>query len=189
VYGRRTARFVLAHWRAGSTRELVEQARALAAEGPPRSRSSTSAATEVEGPGDADPLSAPLGHDVLAAVRWLKGDGAKHVSAVGASMGGGGVPEPPRSRPARSSAWCSSPPGRSAAPVAEAPGPQALHCRARRPRRNGACGSARIRDAFERTPEPKRLILLDGSAHAQFLFDTDQGDRLLREIEKFLTEP
>jgi hypothetical protein len=46
-----------------------------------------------------------------------------------------------------------------------------------------------IRAAFEKAPEPKRLVVLSGSAHAQFLFDTDQGERLLREIERFLTEP
>jgi len=36
---------------------------------------------------------------------------------------------------------------------------------------------------------PKELIILDGSAHAQFLFDTDQGEHLMREILRFLSEP
>ena len=35
----------------------------------------------------ADPLSAPLSLDVLAAVRYLRREGAKAVSVVGASMG------------------------------------------------------------------------------------------------------
>jgi hypothetical protein len=36
---------------------------------------------------------------------------------------------------------------------------------------------------------PKELIILDGSAHAQFLFATDQGARLMREILRFLSQP
>jgi hypothetical protein len=30
--------------------------------------------------------------------------------------------------------------------------------------------------------------VLEGSAHAQRIFDTDQGDRVLREIVEFLSE-
>jgi len=43
-----------------------------------------------------------------------------------------------------------------------------------------------IRKQFERASEPKQLLVLDGDAHAQFLFQTDQGDRLKREILRFL---
>jgi CHASE3 domain sensor protein len=31
-------------------------------------------------------------------------------------------------------------------------------------------------------------LLLDGSAHAQFLFETDQGERLMKKILEFLSE-
>ena len=41
----------------------------------------------------------------------------------------------------------------------------------------------------EGAPEPKELIVLNGSAHAQFIFETDQGKRLMREILRFLSEP
>src|SRR5260370_27881055 len=44
---------------------------------------------QSRGPGDSDPMSAPLHLDVLAAVRYLRKGGAKTVSVVGASMGGG----------------------------------------------------------------------------------------------------
>jgi len=44
-----------------------------------------------------------------------------------------------------------------------------------------------IRAQFEKAPEPKRLIVLDGSAHAQYLFQTDQGGRVMDEILRFLT--
>ena len=39
-----------------------------------------------KGPGDSDPMDAPLYQDVLAAVRYLRKTGAKRVSVVGASM-------------------------------------------------------------------------------------------------------
>jgi pimeloyl-ACP methyl ester carboxylesterase len=44
-----------------------------------------------------------------------------------------------------------------------------------------------IRAQYEKAPEPKELIVLDGSAHAQYLFQTDQGDRVMREILRFLS--
>jgi hypothetical protein len=45
----------------------------------------------------------------------------------------------------------------------------------------------RIREQYEKAPEPKKLIILEGSAHAQFLFQTDQGERVMREIIRFLS--
>jgi pimeloyl-ACP methyl ester carboxylesterase len=47
----------------------------------------------------------------------------------------------------------------------------------------------RIRAQYEKAPEPKELVILDGSAHAQFIFQTDQGERLMREILRFLSAP
>src|SRR5258708_32303220 len=43
-----------------------------------------------------------------------------------------------------------------------------------------------IRAQYEKAPQPKELIILEGSAHAQYLFQTDQGDRVMREILRFL---
>jgi hypothetical protein len=40
---------------------------------------------------------------------------------------------------------------------------------------------------YAKMPEPKRLIVLEGSAHAQFLFQSDQADRVMREILQFLS--
>ena len=45
-----------------------------------------------------------------------------------------------------------------------------------------------IRAWFDKAPQPKEMIVLDGSAHAQFLFQTDQADRLMKEVLRFLTE-
>ncbi len=47
----------------------------------------------------------------------------------------------------------------------------------------------KIRAQYEKAPGPKELVILEGSAHAQFIFQTDQGERLMREILRFLSEP
>ena len=47
----------------------------------------------------------------------------------------------------------------------------------------------RIRAQYEKAPEPKQLIVVEGSAHAQFLFQTDQSDYVMREILRFLSVP
>jgi len=124
--------------------------------------------------------------DVLAAVRQLRTDGAERVSVVGASWGG----------------W--------AAGTAAIPAPGEIerlvllaHSPFANPERLGGrklfivaagdrVGSGRlrlddIRDQYARAPDPKQLVLLPGAAHAQFLFLTPQGERLYREIERFLT--
>jgi hypothetical protein len=45
----------------------------------------------------------------------------------------------------------------------------------------------KIKAQYERAPGPKEFLLLEGTAHAQFLFDTDQGEKLMREILRFLS--
>jgi pimeloyl-ACP methyl ester carboxylesterase len=44
-----------------------------------------------------------------------------------------------------------------------------------------------IQKQYEKAPEPKKLIILDGAAHAQALFQTDQVDHVMREILRFLS--
>jgi pimeloyl-ACP methyl ester carboxylesterase len=39
-----------------------------------------------------------------------------------------------------------------------------------------------IQKQYDKAPQPKQLIILDGSAHAQYLFQTDQAKRVMREI-------
>jgi dienelactone hydrolase len=190
VYGEGDRAVVLAHGARFDKESWSKQARALVAQGFRVLALDFRGYGKSTGPGQKDPMSAPLGHDVLAAVRWLKANGAKHVFAVGASMGGGGVAGAAALAPGEIErmVFLASWPERGA-PAAKLQG-RKLFITARDDRDGtGALRLPRIRDAFERAPEPKRLVLLDGSAHAQFLFETDQGDRLLREIEKFLSEP
>jgi pimeloyl-ACP methyl ester carboxylesterase len=143
---------------------------------------------QSRGPGHADPLRAPLHLDVLAAVRYLRTTGAKTVSVVGGSMGAGAAAdasiqaEPGEiDRLVLLAGWADGPPekikGRKLFIVA-------------RDDANGAGPRLpTIRAQYEKTPGPKELIVLDGSAHAQFLFQTDQGERVMREILRFLSEP
>ncbi len=138
------------------------------------------------GPGQADIFSAPLHLDVLAAVRYLRSAGAKTVSVVGASLGGG----------AAGDASIASEPGEIYRLVFLGSSPNGPAEKLKCPSlfivaRDDASGDGPrlpgIRAKYEKAPEPKKLILLEGSAHAQFLFDTDQGERVMREILRFLS--
>ena len=139
-----------------------------------------------KGPGDSQPMDAPLHLDVLAAVRYLRTNGAKTVSIVGGSMGGG----------AAGDASIASQPGEINRVVflgASPNGPAGkLKCAslfivARDDANADGPRLPRIRAQYEKSPQPKELIILDGSAHAQFLFETDQAERVMREILRFLS--
>jgi pimeloyl-ACP methyl ester carboxylesterase len=141
------------------------------------------------GPGQSDPLSAPLHLDVLAAVRYLRTAGAKSVSIVGGSMGGSAAGDASiASKPGEIDriVFLGSAPNGPAEKLKSA----TLFILAR----DDASGDHElrlpgIREQYEKAPKPKELIVLDGSAHAQYLFQTDQGDRVMREILRFLSAP
>jgi pimeloyl-ACP methyl ester carboxylesterase len=141
-----------------------------------------------EGPADKRTASAmPL--DLLAAIHYLQGNGAKSVSIVGASMGGNLAEDVLRS----------AKPGEIDRVVFLAHGaygpPQSLKARKLFIVARDDMGPsnvprlARIQAQYDQAPDPKELIVLDGSAHAQLIFETNQGERLLREIIRFLTAP
>ncbi len=138
------------------------------------------------GPGDKDVLSAPLYLDVLAAVLYLHAHGAKSVSVVGGSMGGW----------AAGDASIESKPGEidRVVMLGAAPNEPAEKLKSASlfivARDDSSGGDERrlpgIQKQYEQAPQPKKLIVLDGSAHAQFLFKTDQGERVMREIVDWL---
>jgi pimeloyl-ACP methyl ester carboxylesterase len=141
-----------------------------------------------KGPGQKDFDNAPFEKDVLAAVRYLKAHGAKTVSVVGGSFGGA----------AAGDASIKSAPGEidrivllGAAPNLPADGlkSRALFIVAREDSDGSALRLPGIRAQYERTPQPKQLIVLEGSAHAQFLFQSDQKARVMQEIVRFLSAP
>jgi pimeloyl-ACP methyl ester carboxylesterase len=143
---------------------------------------------QSRGPGDDDIFSAPLHLDVLAAVRYLRNEGARTVSVVGASLGGG----------AAGDAAVEAVPGEIDRVVLLASSisrpPEKLKCRtlfivARDDTSGDGPRLPRIRAQYEAAPEPKQFVLLDGDAHAQYLFATDDGERVTRELLRFLAAP
>jgi alpha-beta hydrolase superfamily lysophospholipase len=123
--------------------------------------------------------------DVLAAVRYLRSHGATSVAIVGASMGGDAAGDAVvAAKPGEIdkivllAADGGNPPGRLTG--------DKLFILSRDDKSGDGPRLPGIFAAFQAAPDPKRLVILEGSAHAQFLFDTDQGPRLMEEILKFL---
>lgn len=127
--------------------------------------------------------------DVLAAVGYLHQTGAETVAVVGASFGGW----------AAARAAVEAKEGEidrivllAASPIDE---PQRMKGRKLFITTRGdfsGGGVPRlpgIREQYERALDPKRLVILEGSAHAQYVFETDQAERLMDEILEFLSEP
>jgi dienelactone hydrolase len=129
--------------------------------------------------------------DVLAAVRYLKGNGVETVSLVGGSMGGGAAGDASAmARPGEIDRVVFL--GASASVPAEKLTVRKLYITTRDDRSGNAPGTPRlprIQAQFDAAPQPKELIVLEGSAHAQFLFETDQAEGVMREILKFLSAP
>lgn len=119
--------------------------------------------------------------DVLAAAEYLRGQGVKDVSVIGASMGGG----------ASANAVAKGSVGAIDRLVLLAPvpiaHPERITCPKLYATAKGDPITPQVKDQFEKAPEPKELLLLEGEAHAQFLFTTDQNERLLKEIVRFLS--
>ena len=186
LYGQGTRAVVLAHGGRFNKESWQDQARALADEGFRVLAIDFRGFGCSTGPGQADFDNAPFENDVLGAVHYLRAHGAKTVSVVGASFGGG----------AAGDASIKSPAGEidrivflGAAPnlPAEKLKSRALFIVARNDANDGGPRLPGIRAQYERAPQPKELIVVDGSAHAQFLFQTDQGARVMHEILRFLS--
>src|SRR5918993_1350840 len=119
--------------------------------------------------------------DVLTAVRWLHGSGARSVSLLGGSMGAD----------AAAGASILAKPGEIDAlvllagyadqPPAELKG-RKLYVVTKDDANAAGPRLPRIQKQYEATNGPKELLILEGSAHAQFMFDTPQGPRLTQDI-------
>ena len=127
-------------------------------------------------------------YDVLAAVRYLHSAGAKTVSIVGASFGGqaaadASIDAAPGEidRLVLLAAWTDRP--------AEKMEGRKLFIVARDDANDDGPRLPKIRANYEKAAGPKELVILDGSAHAQFLFATNQAERLMSEILRFLSAP
>jgi dienelactone hydrolase len=123
-----------------------------------------------------------------AAARYLRETGATTVAVVGASLGGG----------AAAQASVEAPAGTIDRVVLLAPMPistperingRKLFIVARHDTGSGDVPRLPgIRAQYERANAPKELVILDGSEHAQFIFRTEGGTRLMCEILRFLID-
>jgi pimeloyl-ACP methyl ester carboxylesterase len=119
--------------------------------------------------------------DVLAASQYLLKNGARTVSVIGASMGG------------RASGNAVINDGQSTIDrlILLAPAPIQSPERITGPKlfatATGDPITPQVLDQFAKAPEPKELLLLEGNAHAQFLFTSPEGDRLMEAILHFLS--
>jgi pimeloyl-ACP methyl ester carboxylesterase len=188
LYGKSDQGVVLAHGGRFTKESWRPQARSLVKAGFQVLAFDFRGFGKSHGPGDADMFTAPMRLDVLAAVRYLRNKGAKTVAVIGGSFGGGAAADASiSSRPGEIdrlillAAEGNEPAERIKAPLLEIvsrddvseDGPRLPH----------------IRAWFDKAPQPKELIVLDGSAHAQFLFQTDQSDRIMKEVLRFLRAP
>jgi len=127
--------------------------------------------------------------DVLAAVAYLRKSGAKSVYVVGASMGGDYAAEAAEAEPSAIDRIVLLASGGDT-PLIKMKGPKLfIICR------DDVEGDAKIprlpqiHAQYEKASGKKEFIILEGSAHAQWIFATDQGERLTREIVRFLSAP
>lgn len=121
-----------------------------------------------------------LDQDVLAAVRWLHSQGVKFVSVIGGSMGGG----------ASAQAATEVKPGEIDKLILLSPVPIENPEKLRADQivfiasRNESLAPT-VRQQYERAPKPKKLIMINGSSHAQNIFATSQGKHLTDVILGF----
>jgi pimeloyl-ACP methyl ester carboxylesterase len=191
-YGKGERAVVLAHGGQFNKESWKTQARALAKAGFRVLAIDFRGYGRSKGPGDAHPLGAPLHFDVLGAVRYLRKTGAKEVSIIGASMGGGAAGD--ASIEARAGeidrlvflGSLASLTGRGPEQVKG----RKLFIMTRDDLQGGTNPRLpKLREQYDKVTPPKQLVILDGSAHAQFIFQTEQSEGVMREILKFLSEP
>ena len=136
--------------------------------------------------GRAGPDSLQL--DVLGAIEYLRATGATRVTLVGASLGGWAAAE---------AAVVASPAVDGLVLLAHAPIDRPERLRSRTlfvvsrsdVRGDGIPRLPAIREQYRRARGPKTLVVVEGAAHAQQLFATDQGPRVMAEILRFLRAP
>jgi len=185
AYGAGERGVVLAHGGRFDKASWAPQARALAAAGLRVVAIDFRGYGESRGGATLPESDDGLRFDVLAAVRWLRGGGAKSVAVVGGSMGGGAAAEAAIEAPGAIDRLVLL--AHSAVAQPEKIGGRKLFvtCRADLTF-EGKPRLARIRDQFERASEPKQLVVLECAEHAQYLFATPLGESLLATLRDFL---
>jgi pimeloyl-ACP methyl ester carboxylesterase len=126
-----------------------------------------------------------MAKDVLAGVRYMRALGVNSIALMGGSMGGAAVAQ--ASVEAESGAIqhiVLLAPGSIGAP--ERVQGRKLFITTREDANAAGLRLPTIRAQYDAASEPKRLLVLEGSAHAQRIFLTADGDMVMRDILEFL---
>jgi dienelactone hydrolase len=189
VYGKNPRAVVLVHGGQYRKESWDAQARSLVAAGFMALAIDLRGFGCSTGPGQADPYSAPLHLDVLAAVRYLRANGARAISLIGASMGGWATADAVTfAKPGEISRLVLLGAGAGHQPAEKIVGRKLLIV-SREDRSGDGLRLPGIEAAFEKMPKPKRLLIVSGTAHAQAMFGTAVGGQVTREMIRFLTSP
>ncbi len=176
VYGDGKHAVVLAHGAVFDKESWHDQAVKLAKE------SLQVVAIDFRGYGKSKPGSerGALHLDVLAAIRFLKQNGAERVSVVGGSMGGGAA--------ARAAVESNAGDIDRLILLAHSPTSRPEKLKGRKlfivSRGDGSRRS--VERQYAAAAEPKKLVILDGNAHAQHIFRTQQGEELMKHMINWL---
>ena len=176
LYGQGADAVVLAHGAAFNKESWKVQAEALAARG----RLVLAIDFRGYGRSTAGREDKALYQDVLAAIRYLRAQGAATVGVVGASMGGGASA---RAAVAARAGEIDRVLLLSAVAI---PDPQDMKAgRFLFVASRDEPLAPSVKEQFAKAPEPKRIEWIDGAGHAQNIFNTDQAARLMAVIMEF----
>lgn len=139
-----------------------------------------------DGTPSAEGSDADNAADVLAAERYLHSLGIKSVSAIGGSLGGDAVGE--------ADAQANKGEFDRVVFLASNGGdhPEKLTGRklyivASDDKSGDGLRLPGIRAHYARAPKPKKLVIVEGKAHAQYLFATSEGPKVMKEILEFVS--
>jgi hypothetical protein len=138
------------------------------------------------GRASAVPRDGSLVHlDVIGGLNCLGLQGARTLSVVGASWGGWAAGTAAVTRPdtIQKLVLLAHSPFKDPARLT---GEKLFVVARDDPSSNGTPRLEAIRAQFEAAPEPKKLVVLEGSAHAQEIFRNAEGERLYAEMLGFL---
>ncbi len=186
VYGKSKHGVVLAHGGRFNKESWAKQAKELADAGFVVLAFDFRGYGKSTGPGQADVFTAPLYLDVLAAVEYLRKNGAKTVSLVGGSLGGGAAADAVTKAKPGEIARLVTLGGLAGNQSVEKINVPLLVITTRNDANAAGLRLPNIQATFAKVPAKKQLVILEGTAHAQFMFDTDQSEKIMKMIVKFL---
>lgn len=173
-FGEGTYGVILAHGMLFNKESWFPLARKLAARG------FVVLSFDFRGYGQSVGADGGLADDVLGAFRYLKGQGIARIALLGGSMGARAALEalPRIPRGELDAVIALSPTGGS--------DPRQYHGSLLFIATQGEALVGDLQRDLAQAPEPKRLLILPGSAHAQNIFATPQGPELERAVLEFL---